>query len=493
MPEPHASASDRLSLDRLRRVAGWGEAVGAPGYVFQPSTVEGAREVLALAAARDLPVTLRGAGRSYGDAAFRAEAIILDLERMRRILAWDPRSGVIDVEPGVTVQELWRFALGDGWWPPVVPGTMKPTLGGCLTMNIHGKNNWARGTLGEHCPEFDLLLPSGELRTLRPKGDDSELFHATLGSFGQLGVIIRARLQLKAVASGLLEVRAEPAANLGAMLEAVNEARDDYEYLVGWIDAFARGKRAGRGQVHFARHLEVGEDPQPHRSLRVEAQDLPKTFFGAVPGSALWRLMKPFVNRPGMRLVNTAKFRVAATVEKGKVYRQSLAAYSFLLDYVPGWKRAYLPGGLIQHQSFVPIDAAEAVFRRQLALCQEHGLPPFLAVLKRHRPDPFLLSHGVDGFSLALDFPVTRRNRDRLWWLVREISEPVVEAGGRFYPAKDAAVPAELYRATFSDGSLERFRAWKEQLDPRGILTSALAERWLELTPEPSGGNLPTG
>ena len=103
-------------------------------------------------------------------------------------------------------------------------------------------------------------------------------------------------------------------------------------------------------------------------------------------------------------------------------------------------------------------------------------MPSFLAVLKRHRPDAFLLTHAVDGFSLALDFPVVADAGDRLWALVREMAEPVVEAGGRFYPAKDAALPGELYRASFTEGQLDRFRELKAGLDPDGPLRSALAD-----------------
>jgi FAD/FMN-containing dehydrogenase len=106
-------------------------------------------------------------------------------------------------------------------------------------------------------------------------------------------------------------------------------------------------------------------------------------------------------------------------------------------------------------------------------------MPPFLAVLKRHRPDAYLLSHAVDGYSLALDFPVVARRRDGLWALVREMAEPVVEAGGRFYPAKDSALPGELYRATFRAGELDRLRQIKQRLDPEHRLRSALADRLL--------------
>ncbi|MCB1056156.1 MAG: FAD-binding oxidoreductase [Acidobacteria bacterium] len=467
-----------LPVDRLERVDGWGMAVSAPGYVYRPSTIDGVRDVLELAQRRGLPVTQRGSGRSYGDAALCPEALILELNRMRRILAWDPESGVLDAEAGVSIAEIWRYALGDGWWPAVVPGTMHPTLGGCLAMNVHGKNCWRRGTVGDHCLELDLLLPTGEIRTLS-RQRDAELFHGVIGSFGQLGVITRARWQLKKVSSGLLEVRAVPARDLGEMLRIADDAKETSEYVVGWLDAFAGGKRLGRGQLHLARHLEEGEDPAPTQTLKLEAQDLPDTFFGVIPRSVMWRLMKPWNHRPGMRLVNSVKFHLSNTLGKDAVYPQSLAAFSFLLDYVPGWKKTYLPGGLIQHQSFVPAPAAEGVFRRQLELCRQRGMPSFLAVLKRHRPDPFLLSHAVDGFSLALDFPVTGGNRRQLWRLVRDLAEPVIEAGGRFYPAKDAALPPELFRAGFTDGQLERFAELKDRCDPDRVLTSALAERLL--------------
>ena len=467
-----------LPLDRLEHLQGFGRAVGAAGYVYRPSTVESLRELLLNAARRQRPVVLRGSGQSYGDASLRPEAVVLHMGRMSRILAWDPRTGILDAEPGVTIRDLWRYTLGDGWWPPVVPGTMFPTLAGCLAMNVHGKNNWARGTVGDHCLEMDLLLPGGETLTVS-RDHRPDLFHAVIGGFGLLGVVTRFRWQLKRVHSGLVEVKAISTPNLEAMLREMDDAKDLYEYVVGWIDAFPGRKRLGRGQLHLARYLEPGEDPEPAQTLRFESQDLPDTLFGLLPRSNLWRFMKPWTNRLGMRIVNEAKYRLSSTLQEGVVYRQSLAGYQFLLDYVPGWERAYLPGGLIQHQSFVPKEAAAKVFRSQLEICRRRHMPSFLAVLKRHRPDPFLLSHAVDGYSLALDFPVTTRNHDRLWALVRELAEPVVEAGGRFYAAKDAALPADLFQATFTEGQLDRFAALRAEVDPQGILTSALAERLL--------------
>ena len=472
-------AEGPLSVDRLAPVAGFGRAVTAPGYVSRPETVGELREIFEAARARDWMVTLRGAGRSYGDAALRPEAMVLDLRGMNRILAWDPESGQIDIEPGVTIEQIWRSTLPQGWWPAVVPGTMKPTLGGCLAMNVHGKNNWRAGTVGDHCLEVDLLPPSGEVLTLRPE-THPELFRGVIGSFGQLGVLTRIRWQLKRVETGSVRVRALSVGNLHEMLRWIDDAKDTHEYVVGWLDAFARGSRLGRGQIHLASSLAAADHPRAAGSLELEGQRLPARFFGVFPRSKMWWFARFLTHRPGMRYLNWSKYLLAATVQRNKSYDQSLVAFQFLLDYIPGWERAYPPdGGLIQHQSFVPTAAAEEVFRQQLEICQRHRMESFLAVLKRHRADRFLLSHAVDGFSMALDFPVTPKNRRRLWAMIRELSEPVVAAGGRFYPAKDAALPADLFQATLKGDRLDRFSKLKGQLDPQGILTSALAERLL--------------
>ncbi len=453
-------------------------AVGAAGYHYQPRSLEEIREVMDTARSTRVPIVARGSGCSYGDAAMLPEGVVLDFSEMRELLAWDPATGIVDVEPGVTVGQLWRRTLADGWWPPVVTGTMEPSLGGCLSMNVHGKNNWTRGTMGDHCLELDLLTPEGGLRTVS-RHDDSELFHAVIGGFGQLGLITRARLQLKRVHSGLTEAEAVAAPDLGGLLQRLDDAKESWEYVVGWLDAFPGGKKRGRGLLHFARHLGADEDPDPRTSLDPAKQDLPSTLFGVVPKAMMWRMMKPFSNNLGMRAINLAKYLHGSVLADGAVYRQSLAAFSFLLDYVPDWKKVYLPGGLIQHQSFVPAAEAEKVFSRQLEICRRRGMPSFLGVLKRHRPDDFLLTHAVDGFSLALDFPVVEGRRAELWAMIREIAEPVVDAGGRFYAAKDAALPGELFRASFRSGQLEAFADLKRRVDPDCLLKSALADRLL--------------
>lgn len=466
---------ETLPLERLEWVAAWGGASSSLGYVYRPSTLERLRGVFALARQLDTSVSLRGAGYSYGDAPLNAERIVLDLSRMNRILEWDPAEGIITVEPGVTIGQLWRYVLGDGWWPPVVPGTMYPTVGGCLGMNVHGKNNWHAGTLGDHTLEFEALLPTGELITCRPD-QNADLFYGMIGGLGLLGCFTRITMRLHRIHSGQLRVRSLTEPNIGALVERMEALRDESEYLVGWIDGTARGRNLGRGQIHTADYLAPGEDPEPAQSLRLDYQDLPENFFGLIPKSILWMFMRPFMNRWGVPLINMGRYW-SARLQGDHRFRQSLAEFNFLLDYVPNWKRAYQPEGLVQFQCFVPYEAAAETIGDLLRESQDNGTPTFLGVIKRHRPDDFLLTHASDGYSMSMDFRVTRRNRARVGQLLHKLEERVLRAEGRFYFAKDSALRTETARGFLGADTLEAFRALKQRCDPERRLQSNLARR----------------
>jgi len=459
-------------------VEGWGMSAGSNARVLRPQSLAELRALVQRARAGHRPLAMRGSGCSYGDASLPLGADVLDLSRMDRILAWDPVRGRASCEPGVTIEKLWRTILPDGWWPRVVPGTMFPTLGGAAAMNIHGKNNFESGTLGDAIREFDLLLPSGDVRTAS-RERESELFHAAIGGFGMLGVFTRIELEMKKVHSGELEVRAVRAPDLAFALEHLERHRDRCDYLVAWIDAFACGRSLGRGLIHEARYLEPGEDRRPRETLQPAHQDLPRTLLG-VPKSEAWRALRMLNNDFGMRALNRFKYHSSALEVWRGPYRQAHAAFAFLLDYVPNWKWAYGRAeqrGLIQFQAFAPRAAALQLYREILDRSQSARIVPYLGVLKRHRPDAFLLTHALDGYSLALDFKVAPERRSALWKHCEELSESVLAAGGRFYFAKDSTLTPDQARRMFPAENLARFRALKRELDPDNLLQTALSRR----------------
>jgi len=465
-----------LPLDRLTRLSGFGRSSSSLAYLYRPTRVEEVVELFAMAARQGLTVGLRGSGRSYGDAALNGGQIVLDFRRMNRILEWNPATGVIRVEPGVTIQQLWQYTLEDGYWPPVVPGTMFPTLGGCLGMNIHGKNNYRVGPIGEHVLAFTALLPNGETVACS-RAENSDLFHALISGAGLLGVFTSITLKLKKIYSGQVQVHGWATANLRETMTAIEEFKTERDYVVGWIDSIVGGAALGRGQIHTANYLAEGEDPRAAQTLRPDYQILPDTFFGLVPKSSLWMFMRPFGNNFGWGLVNTAKYLSARYYEHQKKYWQSLVAFSFLLDYVPNFEKAYGSGGLIQYQVFLPKETALAVYQEILLRSQKRGLPSYLAVIKRHRPDQFLFTHATDGYSLALDFRVTRQNARALQEMTNDLNRLVAEAGGRFYFAKDSTLTPHIAARYLGDETLARFHALKQRCDPQHLLQTELYRR----------------
>jgi decaprenylphospho-beta-D-ribofuranose 2-oxidase len=471
------ASQDARGSDHLERVSAWGGASDSVSYVYRPSTVAALRGIFRLAHESGLTVGFRGGGNSYGDAALNNENILIDFRRMNRILDWDPRRGTIRIEPGVTLEQLWQYVVEDGWWPPVVTGTMKITMGGGLAMNVHGKNAWKMGPLGDHTLDFDLMLPDGEVIHCS-REEHADIFHAAIGGFGMLGAFTAISLQMKRVYSGLLNVEAAATSNLSAMMAYFEHNLDAADYLVGWIDAFPGDECLGRGQVHRATYLAPDEDPSPATTLALARQAIPDTMFGFFPKIWLPMFMRPFYNNLGWRLVCHAKYLSSRVREgyEGVHYQQPHAHFHFLLDAIP-FKNAYGPAGIIQYQVFVPARDAESTLTTLLEMGREHRMPNYLSVLKRHRPDAFLMTHGLDGYSLAMDFHLSRSNRARMGQLAREMDQVVVDASGRFYFAKDSTLRPEVVRAFLGPETIARFRALKEHCDPDGLIETNLWRR----------------
>jgi len=462
-----------ISLKNFTQLENFGHSLRAPSYRFRPACVEEIQDVFRLAQQSGLTVTARGAGKSYNDASLNGGGITLDLSAMNQILEWDAASGRVRCEPGVTLEQLWQCVEPNGWWPPVVSGTMKTTLGGCLAANIHGKNNFKMGTIGEHVVEFTALLPTGAEITCTPK-ENTDLFYGMISGLGMLGVFTSITLQMKRIESGLLEIHAWPVRDLHEHLSFLLEHAPDHDYIVGWLDTTKGGKSLGRGQIHAANYLHGNEDPTPQKTMQLNHQVLPPRIFGFFPKSILYLFMRPFVNNVGWRGVNTAKYIASL---RRHTFRQSHAAFHFLLDYVPNWERSAGRGGLIQYQSFLPKETAEEAWREMLTISLQRGLPSYLGVTKRHRPDQFLLTHAVDGFSLALDFKVTDRNRSALSKMLKDFDRIVLDAGGRFYFAKNSETSAEAARAFLGEESVSKFKELKKRCDPNHLLESDLFRR----------------
>jgi FAD/FMN-containing dehydrogenase len=127
----------------------------------------------------------------------------------------------------------------------------------------------------------------------------------------------------------------------------------------------------------------------------------------------------------------------------------------------------------------VPGQTAAEAFKALLARSQAAGIVPSLAVLKKHRASDFLLSYLVDGYSLALDYPVRRGQESTLLRLIHELNDILADHGGRCYFVKDSVVTSDQVRRMYPTEALARFHTLKQHYDPAQLFSSNLFRRAL--------------
>src|SRR5712671_256957 len=226
MPERSAGqAATAAPAGRATELTGWGRIAPSTAQLAEPADPAQVAGLLAAAPARG--VIARGLGRSYNNAAQCGGGLVIGTTAMHRITSFDA---------GVSLEQLMVTGLPSGWFVPVSPGTRQVTVGGAIAADVHGKNHHAAGSFARHVRSFDLLLPGGELRTVTSEGDPA-LFWATAGGMGLTGLILRATVQLKRVATSRVRVDTVRTADIDETMAVLAEHDRRYGYTVAWSDS----------------------------------------------------------------------------------------------------------------------------------------------------------------------------------------------------------------------------------------------------------------
>jgi decaprenylphospho-beta-D-ribofuranose 2-oxidase len=448
----------------------WSKSASSACIVYRVSDAAGIATALEAARARRLSVIPHGAGHSYTDAAQNTGGVVIDVTPMRQILAWDAGRGIMRVEPGVTLGEMVQVAWKDGWWPAASPSTPEVTIGGCAAMNVNGRNAWKSGPIGAHILALDVLLANGETRTLEPERD-GQLFQAFIGSMGLLGIITSLTVQLQRISSGNVTIRRRPAASLDEIFNLFAKEAAQSDFMEVWLDGFARGAQLGRGHITCASFSATGAAapgsyPTPHKPGQVEISLI----------NLASRLGRPLL-LPGIQMLNRGMLWWGRWSQPAKGQPRSLFPYTFWPSSAFAWYQAMFPEGVETFQAFVPEPQSKFVFEQVLRYSQEQGCMPVWCVIKQHRRDPSLLRYQVDGFSLELNYPRTSQTAQKLQGVLQHMIASVIEAGGRFYLAKDHFLTHAQYRQSVGDATVDAFLQIKQRCDPDSLLQSDLYRR----------------
>jgi decaprenylphospho-beta-D-ribofuranose 2-oxidase len=436
----------------MQELSGWGRVPVVPGLETTPEDLESGSEGAALS---------RGLGRSYGDASLPATPgdSVLSTRRADRILCFDPESGRLRAEAGLSLREINQLFPQRGWASPTQPGTQYITLGGMCASDVHGKNHHVAGSFGEHVRALRMRVPDGRILEVDDQSE-RELFRATLGGMGLTGHILEVEVQLERIPSPWIWGETRGVRNLDELVEKIQSESRRWPFTMAWADSTARGPAMGRGILTVGRYAEPDEAPAQPPVMRERI---------AVPFDLPSWIVAPW----SIRIFNPLFYHLRRRQSRtGIVHPQP---FFYPLDAIRHWNRLYGRRGFAQYQCVLPLERDGLAYRRFFdVLTSLGGATPVTVIKDCGAEGRGVISFPKPGISIALDLPFRVGHTQAL---IDALNRVVIEAGGRIYLTKDALTrPEDLRRM---EPRLDAFLEIRRKWDPEGRIRSAQSVRLL--------------
>src|SRR5437660_688398 len=228
-----------------------------PGVVVLPGSRDEVVAVVRLLAALGVPFVPRGAGTGLsGGALADADAVLLVLTRLNRILAIDPKNRIAVVEPGVVNVRLSAAAAPHGlYYSPDPSSQTACTIGGNVAENAGGPHCLKYGVTATHVLGLEVVLADGQVVELGSSGGEPwgpDLVGLFVGSEGNFGIATRIRVRLLPVPRAIRRLSRDlvvqdavvPRSALPDVLEAIGRIAAAYGLTVSNVF------HAGDGNLH---------------------------------------------------------------------------------------------------------------------------------------------------------------------------------------------------------------------------------------------------
>ena len=460
---------------------GWGRTAPTTAHVLSTPDVDVIKQAVrqvaednaTLPESRRRGVIARGMGRSYGDPAQNGGGLVIDMQALNKIHEINPSTGIVDVDAGVTLDQLMKAALPYGLWVPVLPGTRPVTIGGAIGPEIHGKNHHSAGSFGDHVLSMELLVADGRVLHLEPEGSaddpDGTLFWATVGGMGLTGIILRARIQMTFTETAYFISDTVRTKTLDETIEEHSHGQEEgYTYSSAWFDAISAPPKTGRstisrGSLATLAQLEEYAPKLAKDPLKFSAPQL-MTVPDIFPS---WTM-----NKLSLMAIGEAYYMMGSPSQNDIL---NLTQFYQPLDMIAEWNRGYGKAGFLQYQFVVPTDAVEP-FKQIIYDIQSSGHYTALNVFKLFgEGNRAPLSYPMRGWNVCVDFPI----RDGLHSFLDRLDDQVMEFGGRLYLAKESRTSAENFHKMYPE--MGNWLKVRREIDPTGVFASDMSRR-LELS-----------
>ena len=455
---------------------GWGRTAPSTAQVLSTADVDTIAQAVKQVADEnsELPehrrrgIIARGMGRSYGDPAQNGGGLVVDMTPLNRIHSIDPDTGIVDVDAGVTLDQLMKAALPYGLWVPVLPGTRQVTIGGAIGPDIHGKNHHSAGSFGDHVLSMELLVADGRVLHLEPTGETAELFWATVGGMGLTGIILRARIQMTFTETAYFIADTDRTDTLDETIALHSDGSEvNYTYSSAWFDAISAPPKTGRSTISRGSLATLDQLKEYAPKLAKDPLKFKAPQLMTVPDIfPSWTM-----NKLSLMAIGEAYYLMGSPSRNDV---KNLTQFYQPLDLIGEWNRGYGKAGFLQYQFVVPTDAVEP-FKDIIYDIQASGHYTALNVFKLFgEGNQAPLSYPMKGWNVCVDFPI----RPGLNEFLDRLDDQVMQFGGRLYLAKESRTSAEKFHKMYPE--LPGWLKTRRDIDPTGVFASDMSRR-LEL------------
>jgi glycolate oxidase subunit GlcD len=413
---------------------------GSADAVALPATTEEVAGVVAWCYEHEVPIVPRGGGTGFAAGAVPLDGgVVLGLERIRAVRAFEPLLWRICVEAGLSTAEVRRLARENGLFFPPDPGAAEQSqIGGNIATNAGGPHAFKYGVTGAWVTGLEAVVPPGEIvevgGPIRKDVAGYDLKSLLIGSEGTLGVITAAWLKLLPAPEATLPVVAFHAGTeagcraiegvLGAGLTVAA-----LEYLDGGAVAAAGGSFPG-GIPEGASFMVIAEAD----GTRAEAERLQRELVEAVGPDAL--ALRAPVQRPEVEALWRWRDGVSIAIEARR-------------------------GGKVSEDIVVPLDRIQEAIEETVAIGSRHGL------------EACSWGHAGDGnlHSTFLVAPDDRGELERAHRAAEDLFELATRMGGSISGEHGVGwVKRGQLARQWAPRALELHGSIKRVFDPKGLL-----------------------
>jgi D-lactate dehydrogenase (cytochrome) len=135
---------------------------GKASLLYLPQTKEEVSGCLEDCRAKDIPFTVSGGRTGTTGGCVPFEGAIISLEKLNRIIAVNPEKKTIQLETGVTLEDLEKEANKFNLTLPASPTEPLAFVGGAISTSASGVRGFRYGSIRKYIAAIEILLTSGE-------------------------------------------------------------------------------------------------------------------------------------------------------------------------------------------------------------------------------------------------------------------------------------------------------------------------------------------